>query len=221
MGLLPKPLVEVGGRPILWHVMQRYASYGFREFILCLGFGGATIRDYLHSNSSGLPKDWVIECAQTGLHTHTGGRIKRVELLVKEDLFFATYADGVADIDLERLLKFHRTHGRIGTMTTVNPVSQFGEVILQEDGRVTQFVEKPKLNRWINGGFFIFQRDFFRYLQENSVLEKEPLERLAQEGQLYSFKHTGFWCCMDTYKDTVTLNELCRKGPPPWVRKEA
>jgi len=218
MGLLPKPLVEVGNRPILWHVMQRYALYGFTDFILCLGFGGTAIRRHIRNNRNTFPRQWRIECVDTGLHTQTGGRIKRIQSRIREALFFATYADGVSDIDIQHLLESHRRRGRIGTMTAVHPASQFGEAILDSNGLITRFVEKPKLHRWVNGGFFVFDRRFFRYLREDSVLEKEPLESLAHEHQLTAFRHTGFWCCMDTYKDTLTLNSLCKGGSAPWLR---
>lgn len=215
---MPKPLVEIGGRPILWHVMRIYADQGFKEFILCLGFGGPSIEARLREGPPDFPPDWRIEFLDTGLETQTGGRIKRMEPLVREEAFFVTYADGVADINLKDLLAFHLRHGRIGTMTVVNPASPFGEVVMGQDGRVTRFSEKPKLNRWINGGFFVFSRSFFKYLGEDDVLERGPLESLAHEGQLYGFRHDAFWCCMDTYKDALTLNELCREGSSPWLK---
>jgi len=214
--VVAKPLVEIGGMPILWHVIKGYAHYGFREFILCLGYGGEAIRAYVESRVADVSADWAIDCVDTGLDTNTGGRIKRIERMIRDHTFFVTYADGVADINILRLLEFHRGHGRIGTMTTVNPISQFGEVMMDGAGLVKEFVEKPPLHRWINGGFFVFDRGFFRYLRDDSVLEREPLESLVRDQQLYSFRHTGFWCCMDTYKDTIALNELCRNGAPPW-----
>jgi len=219
MGLLPKPLVEVGGRPILWHVMQIYAAAGFTDFLLCLGFGGSLIEEHLLRNPADFPTDWRIEFSDTGVETQTGGRIKRIERFLGEEPFFVTYADGVADLDLRQLLAFHRRHGRIGTMTVVNPVSQFGEVVADEEGRVRQFSEKPRLNRWVNGGFFVFNPPFLGYLTEKSVLEKQPLESVARDDQLYAFRHNGFWCCMDTYKDTLLLNDLCKDGVPPWIRR--
>lgn len=214
---MPKPLVEIGGKAILWHVMRGYAHDGFREFILCLGYGAEAIKKYFRSMADDVSAHWAIEFVDTGLETNTGGRIKRIEHMIRDPHFFVTYADGVADINMLRLLEFHRGHGKIGTITTVNPPSQFGEVVIGEDGLVETFVEKPPLNRWINGGFFLFDREFFRYLREDSVLEREPLESLSRDRQLHSFMHTGFWCCMDTYKDTLTLNELCKNGPPPWA----
>lgn len=214
--VVAKPLVEVGGVPILWHVMKGYAHYGFREFILCLGYGGEAIKEHFQRRGTTVPADWAVECVDTGLDTNTGGRIKRIEHMIQDQAFFATYADGVADINMLKLLEFHRGHGRIGTMTAVNPTSQFGEIVVDGAGLVTQFAEKPPLNRWINGGFFVFDREFFRYLNADSVLEREPLESLVRARQLSSFMHTGFWCCMDTYKDTIRLNELCKNGAPPW-----
>lgn len=217
MGLMPKPLVEIGGKPILRHVMEGYARCGFKEFILCLGFGGDAIRRYFQNSGNPPASDWVVHCQETGLDTPTGGRLKRIEPLIEEETFLATYADGVSNVPIPLLLEFHKKHGRIGTLTAVNPVSPFGEVAMESDGRVTRFVEKPRLQRWINGGFFVFNRAFFRYLRGHSVLEKEPLESLARDRQLYAYPHAGFWCCMDTYKDTVTLNELCAAGTPPWA----
>lgn len=213
---LPKPLVEIGGKPILRHVMEGYARHGFTDFILCLGFGGDAIRHLFENTLHRSPSGWTIRFEETGIETPTGGRIKRVEPLIRREAFLATYADGVSDIPIPRLIEFHRAHGRIGTLTAVNPVSQFGEIGMDNAGVVTHFVEKPRLDRWINGGFFVFQREFFRYLRADSVLEKEPLESLAHDRQLFAYCHAGFWCCMDTYKDTMILNELCRKGNPPW-----
>lgn len=221
MGLLPKPLVEIGGKPILRHVMESYARHGFTEFILCLGFGADAIQSYFQNHRTEIPSSWTLRCEDTGLNTPTGGRIKQVEPLIPEETFLATYADGVSNINLSRLIEFHQKHGRTATLTAVNPVSQFGEVGIDPGDRVTHFVEKPRLNRWINGGFFVFNRSVFRYLKEDSVLEKEPLESMARNQELYAYKHAGFWCCMDTYKDNVTLNELCAKSPAPWTVLES
>ncbi len=213
---LPKPLVEIGGHPILWHVMQGYARCGFTDFLLCLGFGREAIEAYVRRPGA-VPASWHIECVDTGLDTNTGGRLKRLESRLRDATFCATYADGVANLDIRTLVAFHAQHGRIGTVTLVNPPSQFGEVVVGEDERVTAFQEKPRLPRWINGGFFVFQREIFRYLDDQAVLEREPLEALVRDRQLCGFTHTGFWCCMDTYKDTLALNELCRSGTPPWM----
>jgi len=208
---IPKPLVEIGGRPIVWHVMKLYACFGVQDFILCLGYKGDMIKEYFKN-----AKDWNIIFADTGLETNTGGRIKLVEDMIDGDTFMATYADGVADIDIRASIDFHKRHNRIGTMTVVNPLSQFGEVVITDTGMITDFREKPKLSNWINGGFFVFDKKFFSYLEEDSVLEKEPLTRLAKDGNLYAFKHEGFWKCMDTFKDMLTLNEYWADAKPPW-----
>jgi glucose-1-phosphate cytidylyltransferase len=235
---IPKPLIEIGGRPILWHIMKIYAAYGFEDFILCLGYKGQAIKEYFmeylswrHHNcaidlSRGEPQirllnhdrePWKITFADTGEDTNTGGRIKRAEqFLGKDPAFMATYGDGVADIDIRKLVSFHQAHGRIGTITVVNPPSQFGLIEADGDGRVTRFREKPLLDQWINGGFFVFRREFLHSLGEDDVLERSPLESLAKDGQLTAFRHEGFWKCMDTYKDTVTLNEHWSGGNAPW-----
>ena len=234
---IPKPLVEIGGRPILWHVLKHYAHFGIQDFTLCLGYKGLKIKEYFlesdswRSNNFALSRGdngseiklladtlerWNIAFIDTGLGTKTGGRIKKVEPYVEGDLFMATYADGVADIDIGDLLEFHRRHGRIATVTAVRPASQFGIMKLDEDGRVAEFMEKPRLNDWVNGGFFVFDRRFFSYLEEDSVLEREPFERLAMEGEIMAYRHEGYWACMDTYKDRTTLDGLWRNRPAPW-----
>lgn len=210
---LPKPLIEIGNRPILWHIMKIYSACGFRHFILCLGYKGKMIEDYFKRP---LEEKWNIEFVDTGEETPTGGRIKRVESLIRDDLFMATYGDGVADIDIQKLLEFHKDHGKIGTLAAANPPSQFGILNLNGDGQVRKFQEKPPLDQWINGGFFVFQKNFFDYLGENDILEQKPLERLASEGQLMAFKHEKFWKCMDTYKDTEQLNRIWIVGKAPW-----
>jgi glucose-1-phosphate cytidylyltransferase len=211
---IPKPLVEIGGEPILWHVMQIYASQGFRRFVLCLGYKGELIERFVAE------RDWPagveIRCVDTGLETATGGRLKRVQDQLADAPFAATYADGVADVDLGELDAYHRAHGRLATMTVVRPELQFGVTELDGDGRVVAFHEKPPSEHWINGGFFCFEPGVFDYLSESSVLEREPLEGLAADGQLRAFRHTGFWDCMDTYKDAVVLNDLWAAGDAPW-----
>ena len=211
---IPKPLVEIGGRPILWHVIRIYAGQGFRRFVLCLGHKGELIEQFVRDD--GLPKGLTIECIQTGEETPTGGRIARVRNRLGEDRFCATYADGVADIDLEALLDFHKGHGALATMTVVRPQLQFGVAQLNGEGVVRGFEEKPQFDGWINGGFFCFEPGALDYIGEDSVLEREPLERLAADGQLRAYRHTGFWDCMDTYKDAVLLNDLWEAGRAPW-----
>lgn len=208
---IPKPLVEIGGKPILWHVMKIYASYGFKDFILCLGYKGEMIREYFKND-----QEWNVTFVETGEETNTGGRIKKVEKYIKDDLFFANYADGLASINLRRLLEYHKTHRKMATLATVNPPSQFGILDIDGEGTILKFKEKPILNFWINGGFFIFTKEIFKYLGENSVLEKEPFENLAKEKQISAYKFNGFWMCMDTFKDMQTLNELWKQEKPPW-----
>jgi glucose-1-phosphate cytidylyltransferase len=211
---IPKPLVEIGSRPILWHVMQIYVAQGVRRFVLCLGYLGASIADFV--GSAEWPSDVEIACLDTGDDTPTGGRIARVRDRVGEGTFAVTYADGLADIDLGELARFHRGHGALASMTVVRPALQFGVTDLDGDGRVTGFHEKPRSEHWINGGFFCFEPGVFDYLSDSSVLEREPLEGLTDDDQLRAFRHTGFWACMDTYKDAVKLNDLWAAERPPW-----
>jgi glucose-1-phosphate cytidylyltransferase len=211
---LPKPLVEIGGRPILWHVVQIYASQGLDRFILATGYKGELIERFVAEAE--WPPGVRVECVDTGLDTPTGGRIHRVRDRVAGGTFLATYADGVADIDLGRLQRFHREHGRLATMTVVRPLLQFGIARINGSDEVTGFEEKPRSDHWINGGFFAFEPGALAYLSGSSVLEREPLEGLADDGQLRAYRHTGFWDCMDTYKDAILLNDLWEKGEAPW-----
>lgn len=213
---IPKPLVEIGGMPIVWHVIQLYAVQGFRRFLLATGYKGELIERFAAGQA--WPDAVSVECVDTGLETPTGGRIKLLaDKLAGEERLCATYADGVADIDLEALLEFHAGHGALASMTVVRPELQFGVTELDgEDGRVTGFREKPRSEHWINGGFFCMQRDALNYLEQDSVLEREPLERLAAENELRAYRHEGFWECMDTYKDAVALNDLWASGDAPW-----
>jgi glucose-1-phosphate cytidylyltransferase len=211
---IPKPLVEIGGRPILWHVIRIYAHQGFHRFVLCLGHKGELIEEFVRND--GLPEGLAIECVQTGEETPTGGRIARVRDRLGGGRFCTTYADGVADIDLAALLDFHASHGALATMTVVQPRLEYGVARLNGEGVVEGFEEKPQFDGWINGGFFCFENAVLDYLDEDSILEREPLERLAAEGQLRAYRHTGFWDCMDTYKDAVLLNDLWAAGRAPW-----
>lgn len=233
---IPKVLVEVGGRPILWHIMKSYAHFGYNDFVLALGYLPDRIKEFflnyhgwrgrdirLHLGTPAPPEfiggerdDWSITFADTGLDTNTGGRIKRLERYLTGDRFFATYGDGVSDLNLDELLAFHERHGRIATVTVVRPRTSFGLLEIDGEHRVTRFKEKPQLDWWINGGFFVFDRRVFDYLCPDSVLEREPMERLAADGQLVAFKHDGFWACMDTYKDNVELNAAWSSGTAPW-----
>ncbi len=211
---IPKPLVEIGGRPILWHVIRIYAEQGFRSFVLCTGHGGELIREFV--GSAVLPGGLAIECLDTGDDTPTGGRIAKAGERLDGRRFCATYADGVADIDLAALTGFHEKRGRLATMTVVQPELQFGIARLGGDGRVEGFTEKPRFEGWVNGGFFVFEPGVLEYLEAGSVLEREPLERLAAEGELSAFTHSGFWDCMDTYKDAILLNDLWAEDRAPW-----
>jgi glucose-1-phosphate cytidylyltransferase len=211
---IPKPLVEIGGEPIVWHVIHIYAAHGLRRFLLCTGYKGHLIEDFVRSR--GWPEGVDVQCVDTGLDTPTGGRIKKLEARLGARRFCATYADGLADIDLRGLVSFHAGHGGLATVTVVHPELQFGVTELDSDGRVGRFVEKPRAEHWVNGGFFCFEPAALGYMSEDSVLEREPLERLAGEGQLHAYRHEGFWACMDTYRDSVVLNDVWARGSAPW-----
>ena len=207
---LPKPLVEIGGRPILWHVMCLYATQGLADFVLLLGYGADEIRAF----AAGCP--WNVTCVDTGVDTPTGGRVARAREHLEGGTFCLTYADGLADLELVRLLDFHRGHGRAATVTVVRPENPWGVANLAEDGRVEGFTEKPRLESWINGGFFVMEPRALDHIGPGDILEREPLERLAADGELHAFRHEGFWDCMDTYKDNLMLNELWERGEAPW-----
>ena len=233
----PKPMVEVGGMPILWHIMKTYAHYGFKEFILCLGYKGNVIKEYFYNyemlsndftielgtndikvHPSHSEHGWKITLVDTGLNAMTGARIKRIERFINEDSFMLTYGDGVTDMNIKELLSFHKGHGNIGTVTGVSPPSRYGELLIHKD-QVISFSEKSKNNdNSINGGYFVFNRKLFDYLknEDNCILEREPLEMLAKDKELQVYQHTGFWQCMDTYRDYKYLNEIWDKGNPPW-----
>jgi glucose-1-phosphate cytidylyltransferase len=215
--------------------MKGFAESGFRDFILALGYLGGHVKEHFleadgwrgrdirlrlgsHTRPQllGARDDWTVLMIDTGLDTNTGGRLKRLEGYIKGDVFFATYGDGVANIDHCQLLDYHRSHGKIATMTVVRPRLTFGVVELDQDCRVLSFREKPPMEAWINGGFFVFDRRIFSYLDQDSVLERDPMERLAMDGQLVAFRHDGFWACMDTYKDNVDLNAIWAAGEAPW-----
>ncbi|MFZ2114139.1 MAG: sugar phosphate nucleotidyltransferase [Solirubrobacteraceae bacterium] len=212
---LPKPLVEIGGLPIVWHVIQLYAVQGFRRFLLATGYKGELIERFVAGTS--WPQGVGVQCLDTGLDTPTGGRIKLLDAQLQGERFCATYADGVARVDLAELLSFHAAHERLATMTVVRPRLQFGVTELDaHDGRVRGFHEKPRSEHWINGGFFCFEPGVLDYLDRDSVLERAPLERLSADGQLLAHRHEDFWECMDTYKDAVALNDLWESGQAPW-----
>jgi glucose-1-phosphate cytidylyltransferase len=211
---IPKPLVEIGGRPIVWHVIQIYAVQAFRDFVLCTGYRGETIERFAAETE--WPEGVEVRCVDTGLDTPTGGRLHLVRELLGEGTACVTYADGVADVDLGALLDYHHDHRAAATMTVVRPELQFGITHLDGDGRVTGFEEKPRSEQWINGGFFCLEPSAFDYLAPDSVLERDPLERLAADGELRAYRHSGFWECMDTYKDAVQLNDLWEEDRAPW-----
>ena len=212
---VPKGLIEIGGRPILWHIMKLYAAQGYKEFVLCLGFGGGMIEEaFSYQEPEGwAEKDWKIHFVDTGLDTQTGGRIKKVADLVG-DTFMATYGDGVARIDLADLVQHHRRGEKLATITCARARIPFGLVKIGPDSAVDGFDEKPMLDQWINGGFFVFEKGVLDYLTEDSVLETEPFERLAADGQMNAYQLEEFWACMDTYKEALTLNELWDSGAP-------
>ncbi len=232
----PKPMVEIGGRPILWHIMKIYAHYGFTNFIICLGYKGYIIKEYflnyeymhrdftirlgqqnsviLHDHHP--EEDWTVTLADTGLETNTGGRVYRIRRYIPGDTFFMTYGDGVADINIDELLSFHRRMGRIATVTGVRPLSRFGVVEMNDEGLVQRFREKPQLDGIVSGGFFVFNTRVFDYLDDNVVLEQEPLRRLAEDGQLALYEHKGFWKSMDTYRDWLEFNRMWEEGNTPW-----
>ena len=235
---VPKALIDIGGQPVLWHIINLYAHFGLGKFILSLGHLGEEIKRYFDEHRTTY-KDFTLEMTptdhrssktnqegsedrsiafvDTGLDTNTGGRIKRIEsYLVDDENFCATYGDGLAEIDLRKLINFHRQHGRIATLTAVHPLSNFGLLKVDFGGAVTEFQEKPPMQEWSNGGFFVFHRRVFDYLDENSILERETFERLADERQLMAYSHTGFWKCMDTYKDNVEFNQLWETGQAAW-----
>lgn len=234
--VIPKPLVEIGGRPILWHIMKIYAHFGCTRFILCLGYKGEQIRSYFtgqvceryfgaEPGAYGrdetvryveVGEEWLITFAETGIDTDTGGRVRRAAHHIRESPFFVTYGDGLAQIDLFDLLRFHQRVGRFATLTCVRPLSPFGVVELGSDGRVVAFKEKPRMREWVNGGFFVFDRNVLSYLSKDDALEREPFERLAKDSQLSAYCFESFWMCMDTYKDAQQLNELWETGGAPW-----
>jgi glucose-1-phosphate cytidylyltransferase len=207
-------MVEIGGRPILWHVMQIYLAQGFERFVLLTGYRGEQVDGFVQRET--WPAGTEVQCLPTGENTPTGGRLLRAADVLAGERFCATYADGVSDVDLAALLDFHSAHGDAATMTVVRPELQFGVAELNGDGLVRGFAEKPRSEHWVNGGFFCFEPTVIELLAPDSVLEREPLEALASAGTLHAYRHQGFWDCMDTYKDAVMLNDLWEQGGAPW-----
>lgn len=231
----PKPMIEIGGKPILWHIMMLYSSYGFNDFVIALGYKGEQIKKYivdyaaLNGNlrvslktgkidmRSGFRPDWTVELVDTGIATLTGGRIKRLRPYLGNETFMLTWGDGVSNVDLHKLLAFHRSHGKLATLTAVRPPARFGHLTFDGD-RVASFEEKPQTAEgWINGAFFVLEPGIFDYIEgDDTQWEKEPMERLAADGQLMAYKHTSFWQCMDTLRDKKLLEELWERGNAPW-----
>ena len=231
----PKPMVEIGGRPILWHIMMHYSFYGFNHFVIALGYKGEVIKkymvDYCSLNSDlavnlrtgkvkimgGYKPNWTVELIDTGVPTATGGRIKRLAPYIGNGTFMLTWGDGVSDVDLRDLLRFHRFHGKLATLTAVRPPARFGHLELNGQ-QVIEFSEKPQTKEgWINGAFFVLEPGVFDYIDgDDTQWEREPLERLARDGQLMAYKHTSFWQCMDTLRDKKRLEELWQTGHAPW-----
>jgi glucose-1-phosphate cytidylyltransferase len=211
---IPKPLVEIGGRPIVWHVIQLYLAQGFSEVLLLTGFRAEAVERFVRAERwrSGAR----VRCLRTGTETPTGGRLRQAADALDDEFLCVSYADGVADIDLGALVAHHGAHGAAATMTVVQPELPFGVAELNGDGTVRGFSEKPRSDHWVNGGFFCFERDALAELRADSTLEREPLARLAAAGELRAFHHSGFWRCMDTYKDAIALNELWNSGRAPW-----
>lgn len=233
----PKPLVDIGGKPILWHIMKTYAHYGFRDFVLCLGYRGNMIKEYFlnyeamnndftislgranHISFTGAheEQDFSVTLVDTGLNTMTGGRIQRIGRYIDSNLFMLTYGDGVSDVDIGKLLDFHLSHGKTATVTSVRPMSRFGVLNLDSFGLVNSFAEKPISDGWINAGYFVFNRRFFERLDgDECVLERAPLESLAAQGELMAYRHDGFFFAMDTYREYSALNEMWQSGGAPW-----
>lgn len=235
--LKPKPMIEIGERPILWHIMKIYSSHGFNDFIICLGYKGYYIKEYfahyflhesditfdfrdkeqrvIHTHSA---EPWSVTLVNTGGNTMTGGRVKRVRDYIGNDSFMLTYGDGVSDINIRELVDYHRTHGKLATVTSIQPSGKFGALDLDSNNLVHSFQEKPKGDgAWINGGFFVMEPEVLNYISgDTTVLEKEPLEGLARDGQLVAYKHSGFWHSMDTLRDRNQLEDLWNSGVAPW-----
>jgi glucose-1-phosphate cytidylyltransferase len=234
----PKPLVEIGNRPILWHIMKIYSHYGFKDFVLCLGYKGDMIKDYFLNyeamnndftinlgnrnniafHNAHLEKDWNVTLVNTGDHTQTGARIKKIEEYIDGETFMVTYGDGVGNIDIKELLEFHKKNGRTGTLTGVHPSSRFGELLIKGKN-IVEFNEKPLVSQgFINGGFFVFEKKLFGYLSDNEhcSLEHGPLGNLSADGELSVYRHNDFWQCMDTQRELDILNDLWKQGKAPW-----
>ncbi len=235
--VVPKPMVEIGGHPILWHIMKIYSQYGYNEFIILLGYKGYVIKEYfanyfLHRSDVTFDlannqitiheqhcEPWKVTLIDTGQNTMTGGRVLRAKKYVGDEPFLLTYGDGVSDINIQKLVEYHRSHGKLATLTSVQPEGRFGAIVSNTNGRITHFMEKPQGDgAWINAGFFVLEPGVFDYIREGdtTIFERAPLEELARDGELYSYRHTGFWKCMDTLRDKQQLQEMWDAGNTPW-----
>ncbi|MCX5700360.1 MAG: glucose-1-phosphate cytidylyltransferase [Candidatus Omnitrophica bacterium] len=235
--LLPKPMVEIGGKPLIWHIMKLYSHYGFNDFIICLGYRGYMIKEYfshyfmhmsdvtidLSKNKTSIhittSEPWKITLVDTGLKTMTGGRLKRVEKYVGNQAFLLTYGDGLSDIDVKKLVKFHKMNKKLATLTAIQNTGRFGVLDIGSGNKVTSFLEKPKVQgAWINGGFFVLEPGIFNFVKndDSEVWENEPLQKLSKEGELCAYKHTGFWGCMDTLRDKISFERIWQSADAPW-----
>ncbi len=234
----PKPMVTIGDRPILWHIMRTYSLYEVTRFVVLTGYKGEIIREYFHDfaalsmdftvnlgespkfkkHGSMVEEGWEVTVVDTGQNTMTGGRVFRARNYIGQETFLCTYGDGVADIDIGKLISFHKSHGRKATMTAVKPFSRFGVLDISDVGLVEGFHEKPQTESWVNAGYFVFEPEIFDYLDEECVLEQEPLNQLAADGELMAYKHYGFWQPMDTYRESTMLNQLWNEGNAPWKK---
>ena len=240
--LKPKPMIEIGDQPILWHVMKSYSCFGYHDFIICAGYKQHVIKEYfadyyLHSSDvtfdfsqggevvvhNNVAEPWKVTVVDTGLSTMTGGRVKRIQKYLAGETFMLSYGDGVCDVDINELLAFHKRAGRIATITAIQPGGRFGMLEIDDDGAIRSFAEKKKEDGgWVNGGFMVFEPQIFDYLEgDETVLERTPLERLAREGQLSAYQYPGFWQCMDTMRDKLYLERLIAEGKAPWMRWQA
>lgn len=235
---IPKPMVSIGGNPILWHIMNTYAKYGHNDFFVALGYKSEIIKDFFSSyrlrntdfsidlstgkidSYQSRAKDWKVTLIDTGVHSMTGSRVKKMQGYLSEEPCLLTYGDGVADIDISQLIKFHKAHGKLVTVTAVRPMARFGELVIDDSNIVKSFKEKPQIDSgWINGGYFVIEPEFFNLIAEDdsTILEKEPLEAASKMGELVAYRHTGFWQCMDTKRDRDYLEGLISSGQAPWL----
>jgi glucose-1-phosphate cytidylyltransferase len=237
-GIRPKPMIEVGGKPILWHIMKIYSEYGFNDFVICLGYKGHMIKEYfinyflynsditveLHNNQLDVhytnTESFKVTLVDTGINTNTAGRIKKIEKYIEGDTFMLTYGDGVCDVNIKELVKFHQQHSKLATLTAIRPPGRFGNIESDDSGLISKFQEKPAdESQWINGGFFVLNTGIFKYLNgevENEQWEKKPLAKIAGDGELLAYKHSGYWKCMDAMRDKVELEEEWETGNAPW-----